>query len=224
MECQLFLLTRDTGPVQASLSHRLLVMAHGYFASRFIADFHSNFLSLALVIHHHPRPLSTFLISFHLPIRTWLASVHRSIRSRYRYIFASLSLSPSRSLRLLVRLVYRPTLLSTTSTAFSPKPVFGCRVKRLAKVQVSFIAYTRSRASIHRSHPCRFFFPLHPFFLFIIQEITLENLLSNEIFFSRRQKTWTCLVSIFRLEISSLETSFESETGFFNPEALVNDG
>lgn len=139
-------------------------------------------------------------------------------------IFLPPSLSPSRSLRLLVRLVYRPTLLSTTSTAFSPKPVFGCRVKRLAKVQVSFIAYTRSRASIHRSHPCRFFFPLHPFFLFIIQEITLENLLSNEIFFSRRQKTWTCLVSIFRLEISSLETSFESETGFFNPEALVNDG
>lgn len=79
-------------------------------------------------------------------------------------IFLPPSLSPSRSLRLLVRLVYRPTLLSTTSTAFSPKPVFGCRVKRLAKVQVSFIAYTRSRASIHRSHPCRFFFPLHPFF------------------------------------------------------------
>lgn len=56
-------------------------------------------------------------------------------------------------------------------------------------------------------------FLLPPLFCLLSKRLQIIN----KIFFSRWQKTSTCLVSIFRLEISSLETSFESETGFFSP-------
>lgn len=64
-ECQLFLLTRDTSLVHSSLSHRFLVMdIHTeYLASRLIADFHSDFLSLASIIPDFPR-LSSFSFNY----------------------------------------------------------------------------------------------------------------------------------------------------------------
>lgn len=138
-----------------------------------------------------------------------------------------LSLSLSRSLRLLVRLVYRPTLVTTTSTAFSPKAVFGCCVKRLTKVQVvSFIVDRNRTACAHSpiiaSPSCRF----SSSNLFVVEEITRKIhivLLSRTIFcalqlFFSRRKSGEINFTFPREPVCSFDA--KTETGF--SEALIS--